>query len=216
MNKIRILIVDDHPLMREAVQTALAGEPDLDVIGEAVDGADGVRLFKESRPDVIIMDLLMPGTDGLEAISQIREVDPQAKILAFTSMENEERVLAAIQAGALGYYPKTASRASLLEAVRTVATGKPYLPSDIALKLFNSLRSMKMPAPISQLQEPLTARQQEILALLAEGRSDYEIGQTLHLEESTVRSHVHHILQRLQLDNRAQLVAYATQQYQKE
>ena len=216
MNKIRILIVDDHPLMREAVQTALIGESDLKVIGEAAGGADGVRLFKEDRPDVIIMDLLMPGVDGLEAISQIREVDPQAKILAFTSMENEERVLAAIQAGALGYYPKTASRASLLEAVRTVAAGKPYLPSDIALKLFNSLRSMKMPAPIGQLQEPLTARQQEILALLAEGRSDYEIGQTLHLEESTVRSHVHHILQRLQLDNRAQLVAYATQQYKKE
>jgi DNA-binding NarL/FixJ family response regulator len=216
MNPITILIVDDHPLMREAMHTALDEEPDLEVIDEASDGAEGIRLFKESQPDVIIMDLLMPGTDGLEAIAQIRAVDPQARILAFTSMENEERVLAAIQAGALGYFPKTAPRASLLEAVRTVAAGKPYLPSDIAVKLFSSLRSMKLPAPVSELQEPLTARQQEILALLAEGRSDYEIGKTLHLEESTVRSHVHHMLQRLGLENRAQLVAYATQQYKQE
>jgi DNA-binding NarL/FixJ family response regulator len=215
MNKIKVLIVDDHPLMREAVKTALADESDLEVIGEAADGASGIRLARERQPDVTIMDLLMPGIDGLEAITRIREADPQAHILAFTSMENEERVLAAIQAGALGYHPKTAPRAALLEAVRTVAAGKPYLPSDIALKLFNSLRSMKMPAPIDQLQEPLTARQQEILVLLAEGRSDYEIGKTLHLEESTVRSHVHHILQRLELENRAQLVAYATQQYSK-
>ncbi len=106
MNKIRILIVDDHPLMREAVQTALVGESDLEVIGEAAGGADGVRLFKESRPDVTIVDLLMPGVDGLEAISQIREVDPQARILAFTSMENEERVLAAIQGWCIGLLPQ--------------------------------------------------------------------------------------------------------------
>ncbi len=216
MNTIKILIVDDHPLMREAVQMTLTEEPDLEVIGEASTGGEGIRLFKENQPDVIIMDLLMPGMDGLEAIARIREVDPQARILAFTSMENEVRVLAAIQAGALGYYPKTAPRATLLEAVRTVAEGKPYLPPDIALKLFNSLRSLKMPAPVSEPQEPLTVRQQELLALLAEGRSDYEIGQTLHLEESTVRSHVHHILQRLELENRAQLVAYAIQQYKKE
>ena len=172
MNKIKILIVDDHPLMREALQTALVTESDLEVIGEAAGGADGVRLFKESRPDVVIMDLLMPGVDGLAAISQIREADPQAKILAFTSMENEERVLAAVQAGALGYYPKTASRTTLLEAVRTVAAGKPYLPPDIALKLFNSLRSMKMPAPISELQQPLTARRSRRTPGTANGSSN--------------------------------------------
>ena len=211
MMPIKLLVVDDHPLMREAIRTAVAEEADLLVIGEAADGREGLNLALNLQPDVIIMDLLMPGMDGLEAIAQFRTLDLPAKILVVTSMNNEERVLAAIQAGALGYFSKTSSRATLLAAIRQVANGLPYLPPDIALKLMSILRkssaSIVTPPPI----EPLTGRQQEIVALLAEGRTDAEIGQTLHLTEATVRSHVHHILQRLELETRAQLIAYAHQ-----
>ena len=207
MDKIKILIVDDHPMMREALQTALADESDMHVISEASNGIEGVRLATELLPDVIIMDLLMPGMGGLEAITAITAANPLAKILVSTSLEDEKKVFAAIQAGALGYFPKTAPRTFLLEAIRKVADGIPYLPAGIAQKLFKGIREMKMPEK-GATEEPLTSRQGEILALLGEGRSDQEIGKMLHLEESTVRSHVHRILQRLGVDNRAQAVAY--------
>ena len=208
MDHIKILIVDDHPMMREALQTALADETDMQVIGEASNGMEGVRFAAELAPDLIIMDLLMPGMNGLEAVAAICAANPNAKILVSTSLEDEEKIMAAIQAGALGYFPKTAPRMYLLEAIRKVADGVPYLPAGIAQKLFKSIREMKSPAR-SAIDEPLTSRQEEILALLGEGRSDQEISKTLHLEESTVRSHVHRILQRLGVESRAQAVAYA-------
>ena len=208
MDKIRLLIVDDHPMMREALITAFADEKDMQVVGEASDGIEGVRLAAETRPDVILMDLLMPGIDGLEAIDRIIERDPEMKILVVTSLEDEEKVLAAVQAGALGYFPKTAPRTYLLEAIRKVADGVPYLPAGIALKLFKGIRGLKAPAN-NMSDETLTPRQEQILALMGEGRSDHEIGKMLHLEEATVRSHVHRIIQRLGVENRAQAVAYA-------
>ncbi|MEW5830357.1 MAG: response regulator transcription factor [Chloroflexota bacterium] len=210
MDKIKIMITDDHPMMREALAIALSEEPDLEVICQASNGMEAVKLARECRPDVILMDLLMPGMTGLEAIAEICAADPQAKILVFTSLEDEDKVLAAIQAGALGYFPKTAPRSFLLEAIRKVADGVPYLPVGIAVKLFKGIREAKhVPAAgQSAADEPLTARQEEILALLGEGRSDQEIGKILHLSEGTVRSHVHNITQRLGLENRAQAVAY--------
>jgi DNA-binding NarL/FixJ family response regulator len=208
MENIRLLIIDDHPMMREALITALADEKDMQIVGEAADGIEGVRLAEECNPDVILMDLLMPGMDGLESITMIIGTNPEAKILVVTSLEDEDKVLAAIQAGALGYFPKTAPRTFLLEAVRKVADGIPYLPAGIALKLFKGIRGLKGPAKGAD-EELLTPRQEEILALMGEGRSDQEIGKLLHLEEPTVRSHVHRILQRLGVENRAQAVAYA-------
>ena len=212
MDKIRILIVDDHPMMREALQTALSEEADLEVVGQASEGNEAITLAEKLAPDVILMDLLMPGMDGLEAIRRIFTANPEARILTLTSLEEEDKVLAAIQAGALGYFPKTAPRAYLLEAIHKVADGVPYLPAGITLKLFNSLRRIKAFSPANPDEEPLTSRQKEILALVGEGRSDQEIGGILHLEETTVRSHIHNILQRLDLENRAQAVAYANGQ----
>ncbi len=210
MKKIKILIVDDHPMMREALRTALADEKDLEVIGDASNGAEGVQLTAELAPDVIIMDLLMPVMSGLEAITSICAANPQARILVSTSLEDEEKVFAAIQAGALGYFPKTAPRPYLLEAIRKVADGIPYLPSGIAVKLFNGIRKTKgTPMERSAVDEPLTSRQEEILTLLGEGRSDQEIAKALHLEVATVRSHIHRITQRLGVESRAQAVAYA-------
>ena len=211
MDKIKILIVDDHPMMREALQTAFEGEDDLEVIGEAPDAIQALKMLETLKPDVILMDMLLPKMSGLEAIQKIIGADPLAKILVLSSMEDEERIVSAIQAGALGYFPKTAPRTYLLEAIRKVADGLPYMPAGITLKLFQGLRKSKIVQPTNDLQLPLTSRQQEILSLLSEGRSDGEIGKLLHLEESTVRAHLHHILQRLGLKNRAQAVAYANQ-----
>ncbi len=211
MKQIKILIVDDHPMMREALRTALMEEPGLEVIGEASNGMEAITMVSETHPDVILMDLLMSGMDGLEATTRIMEADANARVLVVTSLEDEEKILAAIQAGALGYFPKTAPRTFLLEAIHKVADGIPYLPSGIALKLFQGIRSLKIPSLEDTADgEPLTARQEEILRLIGEGHSDQEIGQTLHLEVGTVRSHIHHILQRLGMENRSQVVAYAS------
>lgn len=201
-------MVDDHPMMREALITALAGERDMQVIGEAGDGIEAVQLAQEHQPDVILMDLLMPGMDGLEAIARILEESPQAKILVVSSLEDEDKILAAVRAGALGYFPKTAPRHYLLEAIRKIADGIPYLPAGIALKLFKGIRGLKTPERRT-VDEPLTSRQEEILTLLGQGLSDSEIAKMLHVEEATVRSHVHHVIQRLGVENRAQAVAYA-------
>ena len=211
MKQIKILIVDDHPMMREALRTALMEEPGLDVIGEASNGMEAITMASETHPDVILMDLLMSGMDGLEATTRIMEADANARVLVVTSLEDEEKILAAIQAGALGYFPKTAPRTFLLEAIHKVADGIPYLPSGIALKLFQGIRSLKIPSLEDTAGgEQMTARQEEILRLMGEGHSDQEIGQTLHLEVGTVRSHIHHILQRLGMENRSQVVAYAS------
>ena len=210
MDKINILIVDDHPMMREALAMALEDESDMQVVGEGANGVEALELVDELEPNVVLMDLLMPGIDGLEAITRLQETHPQIKIMVVTSLEDEDKVMAAVQAGALGYFPKTAPRSYMLEAIRKVADGVPYLPAGIALKLFKGIREMKQPVPTRDIvNEPLTSRQEEVLALLGEGKTDREIGAILHLTEATVRSHVHRIIQRLGLENRAQAVVYA-------
>lgn len=204
------MITDDHPMMREALRTALEDEPSLMVCCEASNGVDALAQIEKHHPDVILMDLLMPEMNGLETIQHIMEKNPQARIMVVTSLEEEEKVIAAIQAGALGYFPKTAPRSYLLEGIRRVADGVPYLPSGITQKLFNGLRKLQQPIAAGRLatDEPLTSRQEEILSLLGDGKSDAEIGKVLHLSEATVRSHIHHILQRLNLETRAQAMAY--------
>jgi len=210
VENIKILIADDHPMMREALMTALEDEPNIQVIGEATNGIEALKLATELRPDVILMDLLMPGMSGLEAVTKLQTTHPEIKILVVTSLEDEEKILAAVQAGALGYFPKTAPRTYLLEAINKVADGVPYLPAGIAVKLFKGIREMRTSLPgRSAVDEPLTSRQEEVLVLIGEGKSDQEIGEILHLTEATVRSHVHHIIQRLGVENRAQAVAYA-------
>jgi NarL family two-component system response regulator LiaR len=137
--------------------------------------------------------------------------------MVVTSLEDEEKVLAAVQAGALGYFPKTAPRSYLLEGIRKVADGVPYLPAGIAVKLFKGIREMNKPLSGRRaVDEPLTSRQGELLVLIGEGRSDKEISEILHLSEATVRSHLHHIQQRLGLESRAQVVAYANRGRSKE
>jgi DNA-binding NarL/FixJ family response regulator len=165
-------------------------------------------MARELTPDVILMDLLMPDIDGLEATVTILAHQPQIKILVLTSLSNENKVVAAVQAGALGYITKEAPRVELLQAIRRMAAGEPVLPPEIALKLFSGIRRTKT-IPEGDLSKLLTSRQEEVLTLLGEGRSDQEIAQTLCISEGTVRTHIHHILNRLGLESRAQAVAYA-------
>ncbi|MFN8384612.1 MAG: response regulator transcription factor [Anaerolineales bacterium] len=208
MDHIGILIVDDHPMMREALKGSFLGEDDLEVIGEASDPIEAFELLNQITPDVILMDLLMPRMNGVDAVQRIIQSKPQTKIIVVSSMENEENVMAAIQAGALGYFPKTAPREYLLEAIRKVADGIPYMPSGITLKLFQGLRHIKSVPAAEELQITVTTRQWEILNLLAEGKSDGEIAKTLSLQEATVRAHIYHVQQRLGLESRAQVIAY--------
>ena len=207
--KIKILVVDDHPLMREALSGALNTETDLEVVAEAGSGEEALEILQSLSPDVVLMDLGLPGMSGFEAIYEIIKRDPQAKILVNTSMEDEERVLAAIQAGALGYYPKTAPRAYLLEAIRRVADGVPYMPAGITMKLFQGIRKTQETTRAPNPQTVLTDRQEEVLALMTDGMSDIKIAEALSLSIPTVRSHIHHIVQRLGLETRTQAVAYA-------
>lgn len=211
MKTIKILVVDDHPMMRDALKMSLASEKDMKVIGEGSNGNEALKMREALKPDVILMDLMMPEMNGVETITQIFKTTQDAKILVLTSMEDEEHVMAAIQAGALGYFPKTAPRQYLLEAIRKVADGVPYMPAGIAMKLFEGLRKTKTVAQ-GDTQITITSRQREIMMLMAEGKTDEEIAEMLHLQESTVRAHVHQIGQRLGTENRSQIVAYVHNQ----
>lgn len=219
MGKIRVLVVDDHPLMREALRAAIEAEADMEVVGEAANGREAVDQARALQPDVIVMDLLMPGVNGLEAIAAIRAEFPEALILALTSSTEESKVLAAVQAGALGYLLKDARREELLQAIREVSQGNAYLSPQVALKLVHSVRQPRPDTPPPP-REPaggpstqrLTARQKEVLNLLGQGLSNQEIAETLVVSEATVRSHIYHILGKLGVGSRSQAVAYAVRQ----
>ena len=208
MEKTRILIVEDHPLMRRALQTAIETEPDLTVVGTAPNGVQALALLPEARPDVVLMDLLMPEGDGLEAIAAIRAAHPTVHILVVTSVEDEAEILQAIQSGALGYLTKTADAAELLAAIRQVRAGEAYLPVGIAGKLMTSVRQMASVGPI----QPLTGREAELLDLLGRGLSNQQIAAALHISSSTVRVHLHNILSKLGFAHRGEAVVYAARQ----
>lgn len=208
MEKIRVLVVDDHPLMRDALRSVIQDEADMEVAGESSNGNDAVNKANELKPDVIIMDLLMPGKDGLSTIIEIRQTLPKAHILALTSLNEEEKVLAAVQAGALGYLTKDIQRLELLQAIRTVSKGQVYLPPAMAGKLFSSLQQKTGPEKEVFL-EHLTPKEMEVLRMVGEGASNREIAQSFSVTEGTVRTHIHNILQKLGLKNRNQMLLYA-------
>ena len=203
MDKIRVLIVDDHPLMREALGVTIEPEADIDTVGVAVNGLEAVELAVALKPDVVLMDLYMPVMDGIEATRQIKLADPSIYILIITSSNEDEKIIAAIRAGASGYLLKTASRDQILSGLREVSQGGYYVPAEIGAKLANALQS-EQSTPVA-----LTVRENEVLTYVGQGLSNAEIASALVLSEGTVRVHISNIMAKLNLQSRAYLIVYA-------
>ena len=208
--KIRILIADDHAIVREGLRGLIAGEPDMELVAEAADGLVALQLARALQPDVILLDLLMPRQDGLTTLRQIKQENPAARILVLTSFAEDERVLAAINEGALGYLLKDAATEELLQAIRDVAQGRAFLSSQLAVKVMRELG--QPPAYFSTPTKRLTRRELELLRLLAHGLTNQDIASRLSISENTVARHINSILGKLNLANRTQAALYALRQ----
>lgn len=206
---IQVLIVDDHAIVRKGIRALLAQMGTIQVVGEAGNGEDAVTLAAELKPDVILMDLVMPGVDGIEAIHQITGQQPEARILVLTSFASDDKVFPAIKAGALGYLLKDSEPADLVQAIHQVHRGEPSLHPMIAGKV---LQEMQHPSKRPPTPDPLTDRELEVLRLVAQGAGNSEIAEQLVITEATVRSHVSNILSKLHLANRVQATLYALQE----
>ena len=205
-NKLRILIADDHAVVREGLAAIITVQPDMELAGQAEDGVEAVELAQALGPDVILLDLVMPRRDGLAAIQAIKQANPQAHILVLTSFADDERVFPAIKAGALGYLLKDAPRDQLLQAIRDVAEGRASLHPEIALKV---MRELKEPADLPDDRVALTEREVETLRLIARGLTNEEIAAAMVIHERTVAKYVSSILDKLHLANRTQAALYA-------
>lgn len=199
MEPIRILLVEDQTLMRQGLRTILSLEPGMEVVGEAVDGEPGIHQALALRPDVILMDVQMPGMSGIEAIAAICAVWPEARIIILTTFGRDEYVFQGIRAGAVGFLLKDAPADELVHTIRRVHAGEVFIQPEIASRLLRELIT-----PQDWLIEPLSEREQEVLVLVAQGYSNREIAERLVLAEGTVKNHVSSILGKLQAENRTQ------------
>ncbi|MDF2701938.1 MAG: two component transcriptional regulator, LuxR family [Rubrobacteraceae bacterium] len=202
---IRILVADDHPMLREGLVAVLSTQPDFEVVGEAADGSEAVRLAEALRPDVILLDLEMPGTDGVAALERLRDAGSEVRAVVFTAYDTDERILGALRAGARGYLLKGASRAEIFDAVRTVYAGGSLLQPGVTARVLEHLGRGDERAQANQL----TPRELEVLGLISEGLQNSEIAERLFVTERTVKFHVSSILAKLGADNRTEAVAIA-------
>jgi NarL family two-component system response regulator LiaR len=205
-DKIRVFITDDHAIVRKGIKAILELTPDMDLVGEAVDGLNAVRGVADVQPDVVLMDLVMPGMDGIEAIIQIKEIQPDTNILVLTTFAGEEKIFPAIKAGALGYHLKDSEPDELIEAIRQVHRGESSLHPRIARKV---LMELAQPEEKTPTVDPLTQRELEVLKLVAIGKENPEIAAILYISEATVRTHVSNIMAKLHLASRTQAALYA-------
>jgi NarL family two-component system response regulator LiaR len=203
---IRVLIADDHAILRKGIRALLSTEPDIEVVGETGDGLETVAQAQALRPDVILMDLVMPEVDGIEATRRITAEQPDVHILILTSFATDDKVFPAIKAGALGYILKDSGPTELVQAIHQVYRGQPSLAPSIALKM---LQELSHPPQQPPTPDPLSERELEVLRLLAQGKSNREIADQLVITELTVRTHVSNILGKLHLASRTQAALYA-------
>jgi len=202
---IRILFVDDHEMVRIGVTSYLSSQPDIEVIGEAENGKQAVQLALELKPDVILMDLVMPVMDGIEATQNIIKEWPEAKIIIVTSYLDDEKVYPALEAGATSYMLKTSKASEIAEAIRATYAGQSVLEPEVTGKMMSRMRRKTETLP----HEQLTSRELEILLLMAEGKSNQEIAEELFIAVRTVKTHVSNILAKLEAHDRTQAVVYA-------
>jgi len=199
---IRLLIVDDHAVVRQGLRLFLKVDPELEIVGEAVNGLQAVQMAQDLKPDVILMDLLMPGMSGVEATAAIKQLVPETEIVALTSVLEDQSVIGAVRAGAIGYMLKDTDAPELINAIRAAAAGQVQLSPKAAARLMREVR-------VPQSPEKLTERETEVLRLLAQGKANKEISRELHISETTVKSHVGAILGKLGVASRTQAALYA-------
>ncbi|HTP02624.1 MAG TPA: response regulator transcription factor [Anaerolineales bacterium] len=204
--QIQVLLVDDHAMVRKGIKALLTEYDDIAVIGEAGNGAAAVELAQQLKPDVILMDLAMPGMDGIEATKRIMTSQPEQRIIVLTSYSGDDKLFPAIKAGALGYLVKDAQPEELVESIRNVYAGEPSLNPTIAWKMLRGMSGAKTPTKRSP--EELSEREIEVLRLLTQGKTDQEIAKQLVLTEVTIRTHISRILSKLGLKNRVQAALY--------
>jgi DNA-binding NarL/FixJ family response regulator len=207
-DSIKLLIVDDHPVVRDGLVAILSIQPDFQVIGEAASGEEALAFARQHLPDVIMMDLEMPGMDGVETIRLLRKDQPDVRVVVFTAFDTDERILSAVQAGAKGYLLKGAPRDELFNAVRVVHQGGSLLQPVVTSRLLDRLAANESSA--GQFEE-LTPREQEVLTLLAQGMQNKEIAAELLIAERTVKFHITSILAKLGAGNRTEAVTVALQ-----
>ncbi len=198
---IRVLVVDDHPVVRTGVRGMLASHADFDVVGEASDGEEAVEQAGALAPDVVLMDLRMPGVDGVEATRRIRAAHPAVEILVLTTYDTDDDIVRAVEAGAVGYLLKDSPREELFRGVHAAARGESVLAATVASRLMGRMRT-----PPGQSLSP---RELEVLTLVADGRQNKDIGRTLYISETTVKSHLAHIFTKLGVDDRTAAVTVA-------
>jgi two-component system, NarL family, nitrate/nitrite response regulator NarL len=213
---IRILLIDDHTLFRSGVSALLQRQPDLEVVSEASDGVEGIKRAKQHAPDVILLDLNMPGLSGLETLQLLVEDLPDTAVVMLTVSEDADELTAAMRAGASGFLLKSIEADTLVAAIRKAAAGQPVITEHMTAKLVEQMRKPAAPpsasSPARTSGETLTARERDIVRELARGASNKEIARTLDLAESTVKIHVRNILRKLNLSSRVQVAVYAVGQ----
>ena len=206
---VKIIVADDHAVMRQGLSTMLAQDPDITIVGQAVNGREAVQLCQKHKPDVVIMDLSMPDMNGIEATRQITTSCPGSRIVALSVHNNKRLVVEMLQAGAAGYLLKSSDFEEVLKAIKVVLSGKVYLSPDIAGLVVERIADR---SPQTGLGTTLTSREKEVLQLLAEGRRSQEIADTLFVSVKTVEAHRRNIMKKLNLDSVAQLTKYAIQE----
>jgi DNA-binding NarL/FixJ family response regulator len=208
MKKLRLLLVDDQAMFREGLRVLLSLQPDLEVVAEVGDGAAAVEAARTLAPDVVLMDLRMPGVGGVEATRRLKAAQPDVRVIVLTTFEEDEEVFAALRAGAVGYLLKASPSEKLCEAIRLAARGEMLLEPSVAAKLVNEFTRLagRAPVPVKPvaLIEPLSAREREVLRFLADGLSNKEIGQRLNIAEGTVKNHMSQVLGKLGVLDRTQ------------
>lgn len=209
MDKIKVLVADDHLIVREGIMALLDAQEDIEVIGEAADGEEAVNRTKESRPDIVLLDITMPVMNGMEAARQIKDCCPDVKVVVLTMHESDEYFFKMLDAGASGYFIKGGSSSELVAAIRAVYHGDVFLYPTMAKKLLSDYLQRVKLGHDKETYDGLTAREREIIKLIAEGRTNQDIAEMLVLSVATVQTHRAHIMAKLGLHNRTELTKYA-------